>query len=219
MLYVLERSPVMSTWIRARSALPILCAFVMTLLVWGCATDSSPVASDKEVVAEVPQATSFMTFSTQATGPAAKLLSGDQWIREWEADDDRAEVDEMNDWGGWLWVWVRNGLDDIQVKFDVPRNALDRQEHIGMRVHGETLSSLVVEFAPSGLSFNTPATLEIEVDKELVDISLDTIVITHYHADGTTTIEESQVKVRWPGNVEIVVDIPGFSRYSMGRGD
>ena len=181
-------------------------------LTTGCGVDHSPVAPDEAAMTRTPDGRVLLTFAPQATQRAAKLA---------ETSSDRTSSKLIGSAGDTLQVKDLNGRgtkDNLVVILKVPANALATDELITMTVHGETLSELVVEFAPAGLEFLTPAILKLRVGNKLVDTALEDILrIDHIHDDGT--IERARVPfsaVKDNGRVRIKVEVPGFSRYSMG---
>lgn len=113
-----------------------------------------------------------------------------------------------------------NQRDDLKVNFCVPSGALDKNTHIEMAVHGETLEELVIAFAPGGLVFNIPATVKIKIGADRVNSAPTGLRINHEYSDGT--VEEAVVNTfRMTGNGDVYViefEVPGFSRYSWGGG-
>ena len=108
----------------------------------------------------------------------------------------------------------------IFTKFEIQAGALDEDTQIDMTVSGTSLDDLVVAFAPAGLTFNIPAQLTIKVAVNKVEVLPESFMVKHIHGDGT--VEEAVVGKygleRSGLYYKFVIEVPGFSRYSMGGG-
>ena len=185
-------------------------------LATGCGVDHSPLAQDtqdEKLLQAQGEEQSLLTFS--ALQGAAKVSAYD----DDDDDDDNEPLEDEEDIGkrgGRLEVEDRGGpggKDDLKITFTVPRNALDDEEEITMRVYGRYLSELVVAFEPSGLVFLKDAKLKIHLGKDLIDLDLNDVKGEHHYGDGSS--EEADLKI---ARDDIEVKISGFSRYSLGRG-
>lgn len=179
----------------------------------GCGMDQSPVASQDEAATLSGAPMGLLVFSTGEPERAAKKVKGLK----------RTGSEKIGSKGGTIVVadpGKRGGKDDLQATFTVPKKALKKSVEITVNLYGDNLEELVVEFGPSGLEFKNPSQLVIQVGKDKLG-SLDKKEIEDqlqvYHIHGDESEEMSfKVKVGRDG-VELIVKVPGFSRYSMGR--
>lgn len=131
--------------------------------------------------------------------------------------------------GGTLWVSYRGGRggkDDVEVQFIVPKNALTEPQDISvtLTVDTEDLSYIMVTFTPSGLNFKLPAKLKIKLGKDLIEgIGYESMVGLHRskRSDDDGELVEVVPLIIQPGDIytEVQMNVPGFSRYSLGPGD
>ena len=206
---------------------------IVTLAGWlpGCGTDQAPVASDGTTVATAEDSRLLLVFSPGVPS-AAKL-----------AEEGRVVSAAFDAQGGQLKLKEHNGpgvRDDLRVKLQAGNGALSVPVTITMTTYGQTLSALVLEFAPGGLVFLDPAELTLDVGIDKVDLSLADLTVWHVHDDGT--VEEAVVGLQKQeldddelaesdeeddddsdddadsdkDLVRIKIQIPGFSRFSMG---
>lgn len=193
----------------------------------GCGTDRSPVSYEDPAETAPPSGRHFIAFSSAAAEAAGKVAA----IPE--------EGVSISDWfgyaGGKFDIAEPNGhghADDLEVGFWVPvgavggTNAADPfaptdtaadSVYITMTVYGNTLSTLIVEFEPDGFEFVIPALLGLRLGWDLVDMDLDDLVVWHIHGDGTAEPAEIEI-IKSDRNATILVDVPGFSKYSGGGG-
>ena len=111
-----------------------------------------------------------------------------------------------------------NPRDDLLVIFAIPPGALAEPTPITMRVTGDQLCGLVVDFDPSGVRFSPYATLHCTVGSDRVDCPVDALASVHIYDDDTEEAVDSAVY--HAGNsksYELWVDVPGFSRYGLRR--
>jgi len=213
----------------ARSFGLIFGILTLVFLASGCGMDQSPVAPEEAAVAPAPTTGLVLAFSPETARQAAAKLAtippeGRSKSEIFGASATELEIKDKNGWGY---------KDDLKVKFSTRDGALDSEVEITMTVYGNVLSEIVAAFQPGGLIFLRPATLELELGADLVDLPLDNLQVWHIHDDGT--VEEAEIlSIRgydeddeeWVEenldgadfvNIEVVV--PGFSRYSPGGGD
>lgn len=199
---------------RRFSFFPVVGALVLALLVWGCGTDSSPVAPDEPTLTQTADGRIFLAFSESAALRAAKLAE-----EPYSTNAGIAQVFGVE--GGELEIEKTNGegiTDDLKVIFRTAEGALTEDVLITMAVYGETMSDLVVAFGPSGLVFLVEAELDIRLGRERVDMNLEELIVWHIHDDGLVEMATHRAK-DWGDIVRIQVDVPGFSRFSMGGGE
>jgi hypothetical protein len=123
--------------------------------------------------------------------------------------------------GGKLRLKARNGQggnDDIKVVFTVPEGALDCEVEICIGLRGATLNNLEIGFAPTGQEFNIPAELKVKVGKDALGLEPEEIEVIHHHGNELEEVEISEL-VEGRKDIELVIKVPGFSRYSMGGGE
>lgn len=191
----------------------VLAAAGLWMLV-GCGVDPSPTASTPGAT----QPSSGKTYLSFAAGPgqgAAKVAH--------TADAPTLFATEtITPQGGSVRVVDRGdggNLDNVRAVLAVPAGALNQDTTITMSLQGETLSDIAIGFEPSGLVFNTPAALQLKVGDGVVDLPLDTMVALVTEADGTSAqvpiLELRQIE----GATWIVIQVPGFSVYSLGGGN
>lgn len=201
--------------INKRALSIVLLTMLFVVLVTGCGTDRSPVATGNQ--AEVVQAEdgrAFLAFSTAGVRRAARIAT---------LPAEGVTVSGLIDLeGGTLSVDDANGggtKDDVHIDFTVAAGALSAPQTITMTVYGNSLEELIVAFDPGGLVFLLDAELDIRMGKDLVSTSVEQIRAWHEYADGSgedATITEAYSS----GNtVRVKVAVPGFSRYSMGGGE
>ena len=181
----------------------------------GCGVDQSPTASAPGAT----QPSSGKTYLSFAAGP------GQQGLAKITSTADAPTLiatETITPSGGSVRVVDRGdggNLDDLRALLAVPAGALNQDTAITMTLQGETLADIAIGFEPSGLVFNTPATLQLKVGNGVVDLPLDTMVALVTEADGTTAqvpiLELRQIE----GATWIVIQVPGFSVYSLGGGN
>ena len=117
----------------------------------------------------------------------------------------------------------QGGQDDVRVQFIVPENALAVPKEITMALELDTqdLSHLTLIFAPSGLDFLVPAKLMIKMGKDVAKgLGYQSMVGLHISKDANTDGElvETVPLVITPSGkaIEVLMEVPGFSRYSLG---
>ena len=112
--------------------------------------------------------------------------------------------------------------DQVQVKkatFEVAKGSIDSKVEITMTVYsGSSLADIQVQFNPSGLGFDPSATLTLELKGDLDAEDLDGLKA--YHIEGSKVTEISvQVSPEGRKRLELILKVPGFSRYTLGDGD
>lgn len=124
--------------------------------------------------------------------------------------------------GGALAVDFSDYAQDHQVQVDratfaVKAGSLDKgRAQISMTVtSGTRLSDVEITFGPSGVVFNPHATLTLVLKGKLTAGELEALKSYHYHHGATTQISHS-VSSSGDNVWTIILDIPGFSRYSLG---
>lgn len=123
--------------------------------------------------------------------------------------------------GGYLSLSFPNASDSTgvvkQATFQVVPGAMDTTVQITMDVYnGTTLDDVNVVFSPSGLAFNPPAVLTMTFVGS-IDANLDTVTVYHLH-EGVVTEIQGQI-IHGNGEWSLVVEVPGFSSYSLGGDD
>ncbi len=198
---------------------------VSWLFLGACGMENAPTAGPGEeaVLSQAPDGRVLLSFSPQAAQRAAKLAA---------IPDAGKRVSKVFDQTGGQFA-VRDLAEEekksLSVTFSVPPLALAEPALITMTVYGNTLSELVIAFEPAGLDFSLPASLQIEIGRERVDLSLDQLIAWHIHGDGSA--EQARIisilrynkdgKITDGGKYEfagIAVSVPGFSIYSLGGG-
>ena len=107
--------------------------------------------------------------------------------------------------------------DAVRVKnatFEVSKGSIKHEVDISMTVFsGSALEDIGVKFTPSGLKFNPPATLKLNLQgadrKDLQGLKV-------YHIEGNRVTEISVKVTGNKNNLTLTLDIPGFSIYSIG---
>lgn len=182
-----------------------LCALLVTLT--GCSPGDLPLAPDGAdpgvtAVADaptnrlgVPSHQGTVSFALSPLG-LAKLTSH---------DDTKTTTRFIRArWGGIL--VVSNGR--TSASFYVPRRSLAKDETLSMAVSGQGLGT-VIEFGPSGTTFQPPAKLVLTFPADGIDP--DDIVASLSGDDGTIKVNQ---KVTVRGNwIVIQAEIPHFSIY------
>ena len=105
----------------------------------------------------------------------------------------------------------------LSVELKIPKDALDVEEEISMRVSGYFLSELIIAFAPGGLDFAEDARLKIRLERDRVDLDAATLYGVHTTHTGETEVVLVEVEAKGSGDVILNVRVPGFSRYSLGE--
>lgn len=117
--------------------------------------------------------------------------------------------------------------DGLKVVLRIKKHSVTEPVIVDMSLLGTRLSDLVVLFGPDDLQFETAATLSIQVDSDLIDISLTSLEAYHLYADGTATEANIlKVKIKYSKtkgddsddevkSVTIQIEVPGFSRYGV----
>lgn len=189
--------------------------FVVALLVAGCSGEKAPLASEP-LAGEEGQYT-FLAFAPEGRARAAKLA-----LLPTEAGEAGRTVSAIfsPDENGFLRIDEEMGpspKDDIGIKFSVHKGAIEQPVLITMTFYGDELSNMVVAFQPAGLEFLEMAELRLAVGDERVDLPLYDLHAWHIYNDGT--VKEVGFSITDEGNgVLFKIDVPGFSRYSMGGG-
>lgn len=105
-----------------------------------------------------------------------------------------------------------------KVKFSVDKGMLDKKRKITMTAtSGTTLDDVQVEFDPQGVQFHPPAKLEIYLSGG----KRRDLMAYHYSASQVTraTIEKVSLGDDGSSGWKVTLEIPGFSRYSLGGDD
>ena len=113
------------------------------------------------------------------------------------------------------------GDGQVQVQsavFEVPARGVNQKVEISMTAFsGVLLNDIQFQFSPSGLVFNTPATLTMALSGDVDKEELYGLTVYHISSDGTVT--EAAVQYSMTKGCTLILEIPGFSRYSLGGGD
>lgn len=185
------------------------CILALVAFTAGCGMDQSSVASgsEEEGTALELEGKTYLTLSFGTLEPAGKevvIKKGKKKTVSMKIDLDGGKLEVEED--------ERGNEDGLKVEFKVPASALKKTVDITMTVYyGETLGDLVIEFAPSGLVFEKPAMLKVEIGAKRVDIPFEIVSAVHRYGDGSSEIVP--LKIDEKGN--ITIEIPGFSRYSL----
>jgi|SaaInl4_150m_RNA_FD_contig_31_1675996_length_1465_multi_6_in_0_out_0_2 hypothetical protein len=227
----------------------VLAGLLLTLA--GCSTDQSPVAPESASVnlQASDAGTSFLVLAVPGVQPAAKGKGkrddedddgDDDDGDDDDGDDDDGDDDDAEDDDGEWPVTVSEEIgsrggkltiksdgpgkhDKLEIKFQVPRGSLASEHEISMTAQGSrTLSGLELAFAPDGLDFSKPATLQIKLQKDLIDVprgDLEGLIIWHLDEHGVPIEKvEPLVKVAGNGTVTIKLQVHSFSIYSLPPG-
>lgn len=185
-------------------------------LTIGCGNQNSPVTANNEpTITHDEEGRTYITLSSEATRTAAKIASSDDGrsvTKVFDEDGGKFKIDEEGD--------ENTDLDDLEIQFRIPDNALDGDVEITMTVYGYTLETLVIAFEPAGLIFNIPAELEIEIGHDLCAADEDEaeeMFGQHQYADGSVDEIDAEL-LKKNQEYEFYLQVPGFSRYSMGGG-
>lgn len=115
-------------------------------------------------------------------------------------------------------VNVEHPLNKWKMTLVIPAGALDNPTQIGMAVKGNGAEDGFLEFSPSGLTFNQPATLKVETTLAEVGHLLE-LASSVLHVQGNGSVEELQYTTEIVGGKLFVdVQVPGFSRYGLRGG-
>ena len=201
---------------------PILLAtLTAALLLGGCGTDRSPLAAGNQPeVIQAADGRTLLAFSPGALARAAKSgnphkMDTPRTVSELIKVNKGGEIvvqENMNDGGP---------HNDFKIALQVGQKTVAEDVVITMTVHGSTLEDLVVAFDPGGFEFLKPAKLIISVGKDRYTEIPEGVVVRHEYGDSTVediTLYKLLVQ-KDGGRITIKVDIPGFSRYSMGGGE
>lgn len=105
----------------------------------------------------------------------------------------------------------------LGARFSVPPGALNAYVPITMTLYDQDPAELTIAFAPSGLAFSIPASLNIRIGKSLVDRPIQRLMVLHQHEDGS--VERASFEVlEEEESYLIVIVVRGFSLYSLGDG-
>lgn len=199
--------------------------FVAALLAFGCGGEQGPTASQGVALESSSQERSFLAFAPEGRVRAAKLA-----IAPTDAAVEGRTVSAvfMPDENGVLRIAEELDIasnSDLAVspnnylaaRFNVRKGALEEPVLITMTVYGESLSDMVVAFQPAGLEFLEMAVLRLALGGAKVDLPLYDLHAWHIYNDGT--VEEVGFSILdEPNGILFKIDVPGFSRYSMGGG-
>ncbi len=168
----------------------------------------SPNALDPATRATKPSGGSLYTET--ASGWFSPESSGKLKVK-FEYDDDGDDDDDDDD-----------GDDILRVekaKFEVEEGSIDQDVEITMTVQsGTTLEDVGVLFSPTGQEFNPFAKLTLCLEGELDEEDLGSIKAYHIEGDSVTELSV-KISERDDDEWKIIVDVPGFSRYSLGGND
>lgn len=177
------------------------CILALIAFAASCGMNQSPVAQDEATVSQAEDSRMLLAFSPEAAQRAAKIVQ-----------EGLTSSQLVGTQGGHF--LINNG--GLKVTFTVQENGLAADEQITMTVYGEMLSEVIVAFEPGGQVFLIDSQLELRLDNALVDLPLDGLQAWHIHDDGTVEpagivfVDDATAKTY------ITLDIPGFSRYSLG---
>ena len=222
----------------------ITCASLMMglLAIVGCSETPSPVSSSESQLSDASSASALLRFGAGGQ-PAAKSMGDDD---DDDGDDDDGDDDDgdgddvaVDDYengfttsaiigpkGGKLKIKDKGPKKDedgsklhaaLSVELKIPKDALDVEEEISMRVSGYFLSELIIAFAPGGLDFAEDARLKIRLERDRVDLDAATLYGVHTTHTGETEVVLVEVEAKGSGDVILNVRVPGFSRYSLGE--
>ena len=217
----------------------ITCASLMMglLAIVGCSETPSPVSSSESQLSDASSASALLRFGAGGQ-PAAKSMGDDD---DDDGDDDDGDGDDVavDDYengfttsaiigpkGGKLKIKDKGPKKDedgsklhaaLSVELKIPKDALDVEEEISMRVSGYFLSELIIAFAPGGLDFAEDARLKIRLERDRVDLDAATLYGVHTTHTGETEVVLVEVEAKGSGDVILNVRVPGFSRYSLGE--
>ena len=184
-------------------------------LLSGCGTDHTPTASTPGAT----QPSSRMGYISFAAGPgahgAAKIaydLIGPA-LRETKTITPNGGSVRLVENGG------SGGEDNLKAELNVSAGALNQDTDITMALQGSTLADILIGFAPDGLVFNTPAELWLKVGPALVDLPTETMVALHTDSNGVTQEVPILQLFERDGATWVVIQVPGFSVYSLGGGN
>ena len=199
--------------IHTHRKLMLLLALLVAVSMAGCGVDSAPLAPDEGAV---PQ-------------PAAKKVKKDKKEKE-PSNTNQIDQTGMSDKdkvmgereiirnipkkGGKITVQE----DRLKITFRVAKNALQETTPIEMKVKGETVSDLEIEFGPDGLVFEKPCELNVKLSGWRVDADFADLKTKHIHADGT--VNQAGIisfSIDDAGDIHMKVEVPGFSRYRITR--
>lgn len=107
---------------------------------------------------------------------------------------------------------------EIDVSFNVRKGSVPATVDIAMTVVGESLETLVIAFEPAGLEFYEPAELKLKIGAALIGTMPDDLQVRHIRSDGSEELATILRLKEKKDSLEIIIEIPGFSRYSPGGG-
>lgn len=176
-----------------------LCVTLIAGAFWGC--DRSPVSFDQ---ADAPVATKKVKRSS-----AQRILITEQSALYLQS----ASGNFSSDGGKLSVVFPQYTADsDIQVQsveFVVAKGALQADTHITMDVYsGTSIEDIRVVFGPSGTEFVPSAVLNLKLSG---NVKPEDLVAYHYSADQVT-----DAVIEKESGWKVIIDVPGFSRYSLG---
>ena len=177
----------------------------LLVLAFGCGLDRAPVAQEEETLAPA-EGVVLLAFTPEGARAAAKRLQDGRTVSA--LFDEQGGLLELNEDNG------SGGRDDLRVRLEAGRGALTGPVTITMTVYGQTLSTLMLEFAPGGLVFRIPAQLTVDLGWDKVDMPLADLVVWHVHDNGKVEKVPCEVYKLDVDRVRIVTKVPGFSRYA-----
>lgn len=184
------------------------------LATTGCGTETSPVASTEPTVTHSADGRTFISFAPEGARRAAKLANEAPLMG---TDTRLVETNKGKNFK------VQNSAlsgakNRYLMTFHVEPNSVTEDVNITMEAYGETLSELVIAFAPGGLEFLNEAELVIRLGVNRIDLNPATLVINHEHETGSSEVATiTELKVN-KDDIIVKVAVPGFSRYSGGGG-
>jgi hypothetical protein len=149
---------------------------VFSLFLAACGVENAPTAGS----GPVPLDGQFLlTFSPDTAQRVAKLAA--------IPEEGRSDSKVFDLTGGQITIRDRAAKEKKRLitTLAVPPLAVAEPVLITMTVYGNTLSELVIAFAPEGLIFSLPASLQIEIGRKRVDLPLDQLIAWHIHGDGS----------------------------------
>ena len=145
-------------------------------------------------------------YTKTASGWFSPESSGELKVKfKYDGDDDDDDGDDI--------------LRVEKAKFKVEEGSIDQDVEITMTVQsGTTLEDVGVLFSPAGQEFYPYAKLTLFLEGELDEENLGSIKAYHIEGDSVTELSV-KISERDDDEWKIIVEVPGFSRYSLGGND
>jgi hypothetical protein len=197
-------------------AVAIICLLVIVANFSGCSKDFFPRAAKDDLVTEElakPNTPKFLSYG-KVLPSLKKTITVTKYV-----DEDGGGVLQLQ-----YKIDTETGQVKVRIKLKIHRDSIEDDAEICMTVDDETfLADLDVLFGPSGLDFERPADLDVDIDN--IDLTgVDPSNVNLYYENKETgeweimNCKKVQVDVE-NGTIKVQKgELPHFSRYALCKG-